>query len=44
MDSQPDQVSIKSWLPHPSHVLPETSPTAHTYLIDWYFDRSHHGR
>ncbi len=33
----PDQVSFQSWNPHPTHVLPETDPTAFTYLINRYF-------
>lgn len=33
----PDQVNFQSWNPHPTHVLPETDPTAFTYLIDRYF-------
>ena len=33
----PDQVIFQSWEPLPHHVLPETDPTAFTYLIDWYF-------
>jgi hypothetical protein len=33
----PDQVNFQSWNPNPTHVLPETDPTAFTYLIDRYF-------
>jgi hypothetical protein len=33
----PDQVIFQSWEPLPKHLLPETDPTAFTYLIDWYF-------
>ena len=33
----PDQVNFQSWNPSPTHVLPETDPTAFTYLIDRYF-------
>jgi hypothetical protein len=37
----PDQVIFTSWDPYPSHVLPETSPTTLTYLIDWYAGTQH---
>jgi hypothetical protein len=30
---QPDHAILESWMQHPTHVLPETSPTAHTNLI-----------
>jgi uncharacterized protein (TIGR03437 family) len=33
----PDQVNFQSWNPNPTRVLPETDPTAFTYLIDRYF-------
>jgi len=33
----PDHVIFQSWYPHPQHVLPESDPTAFTYLIDSYF-------
>jgi hypothetical protein len=33
----PEQVNFQSWNPNPTHVLPETDPTAFTYLIDYYF-------
>jgi hypothetical protein len=33
----PDQANFQSWDPYPTHVLPETDPTAFTYLIDRYF-------
>ena len=33
----PSQVIFQSWYPYPQHVLPETDPTALTYLIDSYF-------
>jgi hypothetical protein len=36
-NAAPDQVDFQSWNPHPSHVLPETDPTAFTHLIDRYF-------
>src|ERR1022692_468946 len=36
-NAAPDQVNFQSWNPHPTHVLPETDPTAFTYLIDRYF-------
>jgi hypothetical protein len=34
---EPDQVIFQSWEPRPTHVLPETDPTAFTYVIDRYF-------
>jgi hypothetical protein len=36
-NAAPGQVDFQSWNPHPSHVLPETDPTAFTHLIDRYF-------
>jgi hypothetical protein len=33
----PEQVDFQSWNPNPTHVLPETDPSAFTYLIDRYF-------
>ena len=33
----PDHVIFQSWYPYPQHVLPESDPTAFTYLIDSYF-------
>jgi hypothetical protein len=36
-NAAPEQVEFQSWNPHPTHVLPETDPTAFTYLIDRYF-------
>ena len=33
----PAQVDFQSWNPHPTHLLPETDPTAFTHLIDFYF-------
>jgi len=39
---RPDQDIFKSWMPHPTHALPETQPDTLTSLIDWYFhSRSH---
>jgi len=32
----PDQVNFSSWMPHPTHVLPETDPTAFTNVIVRY--------
>ena len=32
----PEEVDFQSWNPNPTHVLPETDPTAFTYLIDRY--------
>jgi hypothetical protein len=34
---KPDQVDFQSWEPLPSHLLPETDPSAFTYLINRYF-------
>jgi len=36
-NAAPAQVDFQSWNPHPTHVLPETDPTAFTHLIDRYF-------
>ncbi len=36
-NAPPDEVNFQSWNPNPTHVLPETDPTAFTYLIDRYF-------
>jgi hypothetical protein len=36
-NAPPEQVGFQSWNPHPTHVLPETDPTAFTYLIARYF-------
>jgi hypothetical protein len=33
----PSHVILQSWYPYPHHILPETDPTALTYLIDSYF-------
>jgi uncharacterized protein (TIGR03437 family) len=33
----PSHVIFQSWYAYPDHVLPETDPTALTYLIDSYF-------
>jgi uncharacterized protein (TIGR03437 family) len=33
----PSHVIFQSWYPYPDHVLPESDPTAFTYLIDSYF-------
>jgi hypothetical protein len=33
----PDAVIFQSWQQYPKHLLPETDPTAFTYLIDRYF-------
>lgn len=34
---RPDQVIFQSWLDKPDRVLPETTPTSFTWLIDRYF-------
>ena len=34
---KPDQIIFQSWESLPHHLLPETDPSAFTYLIDWYF-------
>jgi hypothetical protein len=36
-NAPPEQVGFQSWNPHPTRVLPETDPTAFTWLIDRYF-------
>jgi hypothetical protein len=36
-DAQPAQVIFQTWDPYPTHVLPETSPTSLSYLVDFYF-------
>jgi hypothetical protein len=33
---QPDRVIFQSWHPQPDHVLPETDPSAMTYLVNRY--------
>lgn len=35
-----DQVTIQSWNPNPTHVLPETDPTSLTSLVDWYCEHT----
>lgn len=37
---RPNQVTIQSWNRYPSHVLPETDPTALTSLVEWYCDHT----
>jgi hypothetical protein len=32
----PDRVLFQSWEPNPTKILPETSPTTLTYLVNWY--------
>ena len=39
----PEQAIFASWTPHPSHLLPETSPGTLTYLINHYTDRNRVG-
>lgn len=39
LKERPDQLIFISWMIYPSHVLPETSPEALSYLINWYFRR-----
>jgi len=34
---RPDQDIFQSWMPQPSHALPESQPDTLTSLIDWYF-------
>jgi hypothetical protein len=36
---QPDQAVFQSWVPHPTHTLPETSSDTLTSLLDWYVGR-----
>ena len=33
----PEQVNFASWDPYPTHNLPESSPTALTHLVNFYF-------
>ena len=33
---RPDQNIFQSWMPHPTHALPESQPDTLTSLIDWY--------
>ncbi|MGH9961895.1 MAG: hypothetical protein ACREBC_33005, partial [Pyrinomonadaceae bacterium] len=35
--SSPNHVIFQSWHPNPSHVLPESSPSTLTYLVNRYF-------
>jgi hypothetical protein len=35
----PDQAVFQSWVPHPTHTLPETSPDTLTSLVDFYVGR-----
>ena len=32
----PDQAIIQTWMPHPSHILPETQPGTLTWLVNRY--------
>ncbi len=36
--SPPDHVAIESWHRFPERVLPETSPTTLTNLVNWYYE------
>ena len=36
----PDHIVIQSWHRHPTSLLPETSPTTLTYLVNWFCDNS----
>jgi hypothetical protein len=33
---RPDQQLFQTWMPNPSHALPESDPTTLTSLVDWY--------
>jgi hypothetical protein len=33
----PDQDIFQSWMPYPTHALPESQPDTLTSLIDWFF-------
>jgi hypothetical protein len=33
---RPNQQLFQTWMPHPSHALPESDPTTLTSLVDWY--------
>jgi hypothetical protein len=35
---RPDQDIFQSWMPYPTHALPESQPDTLTSLIDWYFN------
>lgn len=39
LGSPPDQAVFASWTKHPTHILPETSPGALTYVLRQYVDR-----
>lgn len=39
---RPAQVVFETWDPYPTKALPESSPTSHTYLIDYYFKHRPH--
>jgi hypothetical protein len=36
-NAPPDHVIFQTWNAFPTHALPETSPTAQSYLVDFYF-------
>jgi hypothetical protein len=36
-NAPPAQVLFQTWDPYSTHALPETSPPALTYLVDFYF-------
>lgn len=33
----PDHVVIQNWMTVPAYILPETSPTAYSYLVNYYY-------
>ena len=37
---RPDRAVIQSWMPYPTHVLPETAPDTLSHLVDAYAARS----
>lgn len=37
--SHPDQVIFQSWMPNPTHAMPESSPDALTSLVNFYLNR-----
>lgn len=39
--ASPDMVVFQSWVPRPTHVLPETAPDSFTHLILEYVDEHH---
>ena len=36
----PDQVIFQSWMPHPTHAMPDSDPNALTSIVDFYVDHA----